>query len=149
MWIQWKLQIWLSLVLRYQPSFHGVDLSALRGAAVDEYFRQPIVVRHPLPTNNFTPTIYSVEMCNWNEELVWGRVVNQGEVLPSECGAEKKTKMILSVVNFCCSFPYLMSPDLFLQDTFDIRILMAKSVKHTVNFLEAKEEDLYRFVNVL
>uniref|UniRef100_A0A8B9J5P9 Histone-arginine methyltransferase CARM1 n=1 Tax=Astyanax mexicanus TaxID=7994 RepID=A0A8B9J5P9_ASTMX len=27
----------------YQPSFHGVDLSALRGAAVDEYFRQPIV----------------------------------------------------------------------------------------------------------
>uniref|UniRef100_A0A8C5GIY4 Histone-arginine methyltransferase CARM1 n=1 Tax=Gouania willdenowi TaxID=441366 RepID=A0A8C5GIY4_GOUWI len=29
----------------YQPSFHGVDLSALRGAAVDEYFRQPIVVR--------------------------------------------------------------------------------------------------------
>lgn len=30
---------------RYQPSFHGVDLSALRGAAVDEYFRQPIVVR--------------------------------------------------------------------------------------------------------
>uniref|UniRef100_A0A3B5K2J2 Histone-arginine methyltransferase CARM1 n=1 Tax=Takifugu rubripes TaxID=31033 RepID=A0A3B5K2J2_TAKRU len=57
----------------YQPSFHGVDLSALRGAAVDEYFRQPIV------------------------------------------------------------------------DTFDIRILMAKSVKHTVNFLETKEDDLYRF----
>ncbi|KAG5832576.1 histone-arginine methyltransferase CARM1 [Anguilla rostrata] len=56
----------------YQPSFHGVDLSALRGAAVDEYFRQPIV------------------------------------------------------------------------DTFDIRILMAKSVKYTVNFLEAKEESLYR-----
>uniref|UniRef100_A0A8C1FVB7 Histone-arginine methyltransferase CARM1 n=1 Tax=Cyprinus carpio carpio TaxID=630221 RepID=A0A8C1FVB7_CYPCA len=56
----------------YQPSFHGVDLSALRGAAVDEYFRQPIV------------------------------------------------------------------------DTFDIRILMAKSVKYTVNFLEAKEEDLYK-----
>ncbi|KAG7264938.1 hypothetical protein CRUP_032647 [Coryphaenoides rupestris] len=48
------------------------DLSALRGAAVDEYFRQPIV------------------------------------------------------------------------DTFDIRILMAKSVKYTVNFLDTKEEDLYR-----
>nr|XP_015204763.1 PREDICTED: histone-arginine methyltransferase CARM1 [Lepisosteus oculatus] len=56
----------------YQPSFHGVDLSALRGAAVDEYFRQPIV------------------------------------------------------------------------DTFDIRILMAKSVKYTVNFLDAKEDDLHR-----
>ncbi|KAM7074434.1 LOW QUALITY PROTEIN: histone-arginine methyltransferase CARM1 [Ciconia maguari] len=57
----------------YQPSFHGVDLSALRGAAVDEYFRQPVV------------------------------------------------------------------------DTFDIRILMAKSVKYTVNFLEAKEGDLHRW----
>uniref|UniRef100_A0A4W3GCR3 Histone-arginine methyltransferase CARM1 n=1 Tax=Callorhinchus milii TaxID=7868 RepID=A0A4W3GCR3_CALMI len=56
----------------YQPSFHGVDLSALRGAAVDEYFKQPVV------------------------------------------------------------------------DTFDIRILMAKSVKYTVNFLEAKENDLHR-----
>lgn len=53
-----------------------------------------------------------------------------------------------SVVTFVVCF-YLMSSDLSLQDTFDIRILMAKSVKHTVNFLEAKEEDLYRFVNVL
>ncbi|XP_041961031.1 histone-arginine methyltransferase CARM1-like [Alosa sapidissima] len=56
----------------YQQSFHGVDLSALRGAAVEEYFRQPIV------------------------------------------------------------------------DTFDVRIMMAKSVKHTVNFLEVKENDLHR-----
>ena len=29
-------------------------------------------------------------------------------------------------------------------DTFDIRILMAKSVKYTVNFLTAAEEDLHR-----
>ncbi len=35
----------------------------------------------------------------------------------------------------------------FFQDTFDIRILMAKSVKYTVNFLEAKEEDLYKYVS--
>ncbi|XP_031418059.1 histone-arginine methyltransferase CARM1-like isoform X2 [Clupea harengus] len=56
----------------YQQSFHGVDLSALRGAAVEEYFKQPIV------------------------------------------------------------------------DTFDVRILMAKSVKHTVNFLHVKEADLHR-----
>ena len=28
---------------RYQQSFHGVDLSCLRGAAMKEYFRQPIV----------------------------------------------------------------------------------------------------------
>merc|ERR1739838_1188994 len=56
----------------YQQSFHGVDLSPLRDAAVEEYFKQPIV------------------------------------------------------------------------DTFDIRILMSKSVKHTVNFLQAQEEDLHR-----
>ena len=28
----------------YQPSFHGVDLTGLRQAAIDEYFKQPIVV---------------------------------------------------------------------------------------------------------
>jgi len=55
----------------YQQSFHGVDLSSLRDAAVEEYFKQPVV------------------------------------------------------------------------DTFDIRILMSKSVKYTVNFLKAEEEDLH------
>ena len=38
------LWMWFGDFHRYQPSFHGVDLSALRGAAVDEYFRQPVVV---------------------------------------------------------------------------------------------------------
>ncbi|XP_013919965.1 PREDICTED: histone-arginine methyltransferase CARM1-like [Thamnophis sirtalis] len=56
----------------YQQCFYGVNLSSLRNAAVDEYFRQPIV------------------------------------------------------------------------DTFDIRILMARTVKYTVSFLEAEEEDLHR-----
>ncbi|XP_037707047.1 histone-arginine methyltransferase CARM1-like isoform X2 [Choloepus didactylus] len=56
----------------YQRCFYGVDLSSLQGAAVDEYFRQPIV------------------------------------------------------------------------DTFDIRILMARTVKYTVNFMVAEEEDLHR-----
>ncbi|XP_030368490.1 histone-arginine methyltransferase CARM1-like isoform X2 [Strigops habroptila] len=56
----------------YQECFYGVNLSSLRTAAVDEYFRQPIV------------------------------------------------------------------------DTFDTRILMAQTVKYTVNFLEAVEEDLHR-----
>ncbi|XP_020919923.1 histone-arginine methyltransferase CARM1-like isoform X3 [Sus scrofa] len=56
----------------YQQCFYGVNLSSLRGAAVDEYFRQPIV------------------------------------------------------------------------DTFDIRILMAQTVKYTVNFMDAEEADLHR-----
>ncbi|XP_071072807.1 histone-arginine methyltransferase CARM1-like isoform X1 [Dasypus novemcinctus] len=56
----------------YQQCFYGVNLSSLRGAAVDEYFRQPIV------------------------------------------------------------------------DTFDIRILLARTVKYTVNFMNAEEEDLHR-----
>ncbi|XP_049425897.1 histone-arginine methyltransferase CARM1-like [Epinephelus fuscoguttatus] len=55
-----------------QKSFFGVNLSALYTAAVDEFFKQPIV------------------------------------------------------------------------DTFDVQILMARSVKHCINFMEAKEEDLHR-----
>lgn len=47
----------------------------------------------------------------------------------------------IEAVPFCgmCS-----TSSIILQDTFDIRILMAKSVKYTVNFLEAKEGDLHR-----
>ncbi|XP_058513290.1 histone-arginine methyltransferase CARM1-like [Ochotona princeps] len=56
----------------YQKCFYGINLSSLQGAAVDEYFRQPII------------------------------------------------------------------------DTFDVKILMASTVKYTVNFLNAKEEDLHR-----
>ncbi|XP_026996809.2 histone-arginine methyltransferase CARM1 isoform X1 [Tachysurus fulvidraco] len=55
-----------------QSSFYGVNLSGLHPAAMDEFFRQPIV------------------------------------------------------------------------DTFDTQILMARSVKHSINFMEAKEEDLHR-----
>uniref|UniRef100_A0A182K657 Histone-arginine methyltransferase CARMER n=1 Tax=Anopheles christyi TaxID=43041 RepID=A0A182K657_9DIPT len=55
-----------------QTEFHGVNLVALRDAAMKEYFRQPIV------------------------------------------------------------------------DTFDIRICMAKSIRHTTNFLTADEKDLHR-----
>ncbi|KAM9262024.1 histone-arginine methyltransferase CARM1-like [Morus bassanus] len=56
----------------YQECFYGVNLSSLRTAAVEEYFRQPIV------------------------------------------------------------------------DNFDVRILMAQTVKYTVNFVEATEEDFHR-----
>ena len=38
----------VSARLRSQQSFHGVDLSSLRQAAIAEYFRQPIVVRKEL-----------------------------------------------------------------------------------------------------
>ncbi|XP_029942105.1 histone-arginine methyltransferase CARM1-like isoform X2 [Salarias fasciatus] len=55
-----------------QRSFYGVNLSALHAAAVDEFFKQPIV------------------------------------------------------------------------DTFDVHVLMAKSVKHSIDFLEATQEDLHR-----
>ncbi|XP_070813863.1 histone-arginine methyltransferase CARM1 [Chaetodon trifascialis] len=55
-----------------QRSFYGVNLSALHSAAVDEFFKQPIV------------------------------------------------------------------------DTFDVQILMARSVKHCINFKEVKEEDFHR-----
>ncbi|CAF0732215.1 unnamed protein product [Didymodactylos carnosus] len=56
----------------YQQSFYGVDLTTLREAALDEYFKQPIV------------------------------------------------------------------------DNFDVRICLSRPIKHTVNFLTASEEDLYK-----
>ena len=34
----------------------------------------------------------------------------------------------------------------FPKDTFDIRILMARTVKYTVNFMDAEEADLHRLV---
>lgn len=34
----------LCALTRCMSSFHGVDLSSLRNAASDEYFRQPVVV---------------------------------------------------------------------------------------------------------
>lgn len=57
-----------------QTSFHSVDLSSMRDAALKEYFKQPIV------------------------------------------------------------------------DTFDIRICLAKSIRHVINFQEAKEEDLHNIL---
>jgi len=44
-----KLVIYCGLVVvvdafRYQTAFHNVDLTSLREAAVQEYFKQPIVV---------------------------------------------------------------------------------------------------------
>lgn len=117
---------------RYQPSFHGVDLSALRGAAVDEYFRQPIVVcgTH---IHKFLHLLMET-LHTANDQECW-----------SACAAEKQLYFIKNV--FATGF-VVLSSDLSPQDTFDIRILMAKSVKHTVNFLETKEEDLYRYVCV-
>jgi len=34
----------LHVFARYQSAFHNVDLTSLREAAVQEYFKQPIVV---------------------------------------------------------------------------------------------------------
>lgn len=105
--------------LRYQPSFHGVDLSALRGAAVDEYFRQPIVVSN----------LFHMHVQDFNKVMTQMSKMSSIDVFRNET---------------------CVTVDLFpLQDTFDIRILMAKSVKYTVNFLDAKEEDLYRCVSSL
>ena len=30
------------------------------------------------------------------------------------------------------------------QDMFDVQILMARSVKHCINFMDIKEEDIHR-----
>lgn len=91
-----------------------MDLSALRGAAVDEYFRQPVVV----------------SCCR---DVLGGHSKHRGVVF------------WVFVFFFGGGSSPANSPPLCPQDTFDIRILMAKSVKYTVNFLEAKEGDLHRW----
>ncbi|KAI3359418.1 hypothetical protein L3Q82_002915 [Scortum barcoo] len=133
----------------YQPSFHGVDLSALRGAAVDEYFRQPIV-DHLLDCSREereTVAVHDgrVALVDEGQHGFSGQVVPvlfelqpEGEVLglyvnPDELHDGEEVPVAAALL-----------PLLEHLDTFDIRILMAKSVKHTVNFLETKEEDLYR-----
>ncbi len=80
---------------RYQHSFHSIDLSALRGAAVEEYFRQPIKVCA------FLPLPLSLPHRSWY-------------------GANS------------------------LQDTFDVRILMAKPMGHTTDFTTAEESQLLK-----
>lgn len=41
----WSLLIHVkSDIFRYQQSFHGIDLTSIRSAAVEEYFKQPVVV---------------------------------------------------------------------------------------------------------
>lgn len=43
--VVWTVSAWFHcFYLRYQESFHGVNLTSLRNAAVSEYFKQPIVV---------------------------------------------------------------------------------------------------------
>lgn len=32
------------VICRYQQHFHGMDLTSIRDAALDEYFNQPVVV---------------------------------------------------------------------------------------------------------
>ena len=41
------MSIVVHVCTRYQNSFYGVDLSNLRESAMEEYFRQPIVVSFP------------------------------------------------------------------------------------------------------
>uniref|UniRef100_A0A8C9WDJ9 Histone-arginine methyltransferase CARM1 n=1 Tax=Scleropages formosus TaxID=113540 RepID=A0A8C9WDJ9_SCLFO len=82
------------------------------------------------PSGNLFPTIGDVHLAPFTDEQLY---------------MEQFTK-----ANFCTPRLFF-HPDvctLFFRsipkDTFDIRILMAKSVKYTVNFLEAKEGDLHR-----
>lgn len=85
-----------------------MNLSGLHSSAVDEFFKQPIVVSlHTLTTTTCTASMNLVLGLHHN-------VVREG----------------LHVFVF--------------QDTFDMQVLMARSVKYTINFLEAKEEDLHR-----
>lgn len=84
-----------------------MNLSGLHSSAVDEFYRQPIVVS-PYTRSTTCTASMNLVLCMHHT------VVREG----------------LNVFVF--------------QDTFEMEILMARSVKYTINFLEAKEEDLHR-----
>lgn len=56
---------------RYQQCFYGVNLSSLQGAAVDEYFRQPIVV-----SVFFLPMCLSIDSFTYNSGT-WDALCSQ------------------------------------------------------------------------
>lgn len=58
---------------RYQQCFYGVNLSSLRGAAVDEYFRQPIVVS--ASSTDFLPLCLSVD--SFTHSRAWNTLCSQ------------------------------------------------------------------------
>ena len=53
--------------LRFQQSFHGVDLSCLRGHAYDEYFHQPVVDTFDLRVLMAKPVRYIVNFLTTKE----------------------------------------------------------------------------------
>lgn len=95
-----------------------MNLSALHGPAVEEFSKQPIVVLHA----QCTPPSVSQAFC-----------------LPVSGNIESE------LVGHLSSSCLTVSP--CHQDTFDFHILMARSVKHCINFKEVKEEDINRYLS--
>ena len=63
-------------------------------------------------------------------------------MLPSRNTSASQLSCV-NIAHFQFALPRLFSNNVLLQDTFDIRICLARSFKHTVNFQAAHESDLY------
>lgn len=124
---------------RQQRSFYGVDLSALYSPAMDEFFKQPIVVRSNQRWNSVSsgPILSVLHQLPWRSNQALSRLIaKKNELIQALCSS------ISISINFF--FFFFLS-----QDTFDVQILVARSVKHHINFMEVKEEDLHRSLRLV
>uniref|UniRef100_A0A673XUN2 Histone-arginine methyltransferase CARM1 n=1 Tax=Salmo trutta TaxID=8032 RepID=A0A673XUN2_SALTR len=101
------------------------------------------------PSGKMFPTIGDVHLAPFTDEQLYMEQFTKTVSVPTLANAAVKHFYLTGTYldTLASLFPVSHSSFFFpspSQDTFDIRILMAKSVKYTVNFLEAKEEDLYR-----
>ena len=162
---------------RYQPSFHGVDLCSLRDAAVQEYFKQPVVVSSSLPLSKSLMKswihIFMVGNSEWwhsrcaflnwegrnrralldasgsfllfyreiasfyqsgNSPAIWSEIPEDKSSISRSLYLLNGKPLKFFFWKLCISC---------FQDTFDIRICLAKSQKHTVDFQTAHETDLH------
>lgn len=77
---------------RHQQCFYGVNLSSLRGAAVDEYFRQPIVVSAFRSRLSFPPCVH-LSICSLTRSLAHASGRHRAARL-CEAGTEEKKELL-------------------------------------------------------
>ncbi|XP_051972704.1 histone-arginine methyltransferase CARM1 isoform X2 [Xyrauchen texanus] len=89
------------------------------------------------PTGMMFPTSSDIHLAPFNDEQLYMEHHARSSFWNQSCFYG----MNLSGLHSAAADEFFKQP---IVDTFDIQILMARSVKYSINFMEAKEEDLHR-----
>ncbi|KAJ8393951.1 hypothetical protein AAFF_G00054840 [Aldrovandia affinis] len=89
------------------------------------------------PNGKMFPTFSDIHLAPFTDELLYMEHYARSSFWHQTCFHG----INLSGLHSAASDEFFKQP---IVDTFDMQILMAKSVKYSINFLEAKEEDLHR-----